>query len=131
MDGMFCDALLQADWIPRGAFELPYKSAGTRGMDAQGGDPIEQYQLSLLLVGLNPTTYPCLKVAVSHASDSTSAASSLAGPRTTPSVNSAAVDYVSDLFSQLRTARPDPLALVGEPEGEVALKRTFTLAYRE
>src|SRR5690348_12264567 len=112
MDRMFRDAFLQANWSPLDAFELPYDDGvQTRSVKAQG-DPIEEYQLSLLLVGLDPTTYPCLKAAISPP----------AGTQSTPQLNRAAAEHVTGLFNTLRTARPNPLALIKDPKEKNVLK---------
>ena len=113
--------LLQEDWEPRGAFELPYDRAQTRSVTAHG-DPIQNTQLSLLLVGLDSTTYPCLEAA----------SSSVAATHTNPPLDPASpMDYVVDLFDLLRTAHPDPLELVEDAKEKRVLKRTFTLAYHD
>ena len=123
--------LLQDDWKPRGAFELPYDRVQTRNVTAHG-DPIRDTQLSLLLIGLHATTYPCLEAAVSRTVDSADAASSAAATHTNPPLDPAFVrDYVVGLFDLLRTAHPDPLELVKDAKEKRVLKRTFTLAYHD
>jgi len=123
--------LPQSDWKPTGAFELPYSRPRTRSVTARGGDPIESWQLSLLLVGLDSTTYPCFEAAVACPADSAPAASSVVGKRTICQLElEEGMAYLVQLLTVLRTAHPNPLHLVNGPEEEAVVKETCTLEYQ-